>query len=418
MVAATGAVGRSEKPSNALEYHFNNALERLGLDASVRAVLSTSARTVEVSLPVRMDDGSWRIFEGCRVQHSNVRGPYLGGLRISPLVDQEFSASLAKFRSIQAAVMNVPFGGAGGIIGCDATHLSDRELESVARTYASRMHLLMGAYRDVHTTETGTDARVIEWLADECSQDTEFSSAAFTGKSVERGGLEAAQETLGQCIASLVAQVDETGPGSAREVVLRCAGALFSEIALGLSRSEFRVVGISDGCSAIRNGNGIEVEALAEHFRGGGSLSEFNRAQNVDASELAACECDVFISGLGEGALNDREARQIKTQVVVEIAPLETTLAADSVFKQRQITVIPDLVAASGPLVLSYLEWDQNVRQVYCEPERSKRELEASMLRAHGAVKQRAATDKCSLREAAYTLGVERLGRAERLRMT
>lgn len=418
MVAPIPAVGVKESPIDVVAHNFESAAGRLCLHAELKAVLSRPARAIHAQLPVRMDDGTLRVFEAYRVQHSDVRGPYLGGLRYVPALTVEEVSAMSVWTSLRCAVANVPFGGAHGGVACDPAAMSKRELEALTRKYTACMHLGMGPYRDVHGPDVGSDSETMRWMLDEYSQLHEYSPACVTGKTVEQGGVPLYEDALTLGVAVVLRELArEHGEATPLRIAVQGLGASAIRMVLFLARADCIVVALSNGISGVHCADGIDIDAVVDHVQRGGKLHEIPGTEKVSCADVVECSCDVVIAAARDCALHARNARRIRANIVIEATGLASTAAADAVFGERGITVVPDLIAAAGPLVVSHLEWSQNLKPVIWDEARVASELEQSVRRAYDSTKQKAAEDEITLREAACCMGLERLARAEKLRL-
>ncbi len=415
---ATAAARPKVGPLEIVQYNFHQAAQRLGLDTDMQTLLLTPYREVRVEVPVRMDDGSLRVFDGYRVQHSGVRGPCKGGLRFHPVVDADEVRALAMAMTWKTAVVNIPFGGAKGGVNCDPQHMSARELESLTRKYTARMHLLMGPYRDVPAPDVNTNAQVMAWIFDEYSSAHGYTPACVTGKPVEIGGSLGRDTATGLGLAIVVREVatDRELTMEGLRIAIQGFGNVGSNTALELSEMGCCVVAVSDVHGAVFKRDGLDIGALISHVKGTGTVLGAEGTQSISHQQLFECECDVLIPAALECALTDQNAGSVRASIVVEGANLPTTPAADAIFNSRGITVVPDILANSGGVICSYFEWAQNLQQVFWDEEQVNSELERTIVKAYRSVSDRAKHDGTSLREAAYCIALERVARAERLR--
>ena len=418
MATATPAV--RESAIETTRRNFQLAAQKLGLDPDMQTLLSTPFREVRVEVPVRMDDGRLRVFVGYRVQHNSSRGPAKGGIRYHPMVDVEEVRALAEAMTWKTAVVNVPFGGAKGGITVDPRKMSQGELERLTRRYVSRIHLLLGPYRDIPAPDVNTNAQVMTWIFDSYSASHGYTPACVTGKPVEMGGSLGREQATGRGVALMVREVarDQSLEMTKLRVAVQGFGNVGSNAALLIAQLGCKVVAVSDVFGAIHNPTGLDIERLLEHVRTTGKVVGFPGAEKISNEDLLECECDVLVPAALEGVLHSGNAARIKAKVVVEGANLPTTPSADAVLEQRGVTVIPDILANAGGVTCSYFEWAQNLQQVSWDESHVNAELEKYMTRAYRGVADRAKSDGSSLRLAAYCVAVERVARAEKLRGT
>ena len=415
----------SSPASNAREIterNFDRAAARLGLNAEQQVMLKTPFREVKVEVPVRMDDGSLKVFIGFRIQHSGVRGPAKGGLRYHPAVDADEVRALAEAMTWKTAVVNIPFGGAKGGIACDPTKMSRAEVERVTRKFVARIHLLLGPYRDVPAPDVNTNAQVMSWVFDEYSSRHGYSPACVTGKPLELGGSLGREQATGRGVLFVLAEhlKDLGKPLRGQRVVIQGFGNVGSNAALLLAEQGADIVAVSDvyGGVASKNQKGLPVKELVAHLKQTGSVGKFPDTETVSNEDLLTLDCDVLIPAALECVLHKDNAPKVKAKIVAEAANLPTTPDADDIFAKRGVTVLPDILTNAGGVTVSYFEWAQNLQQVFWEEERVNADLQKYMSRAYRAVADLAAQKKILLKDAAYQVAVERVARAEALRGT
>jgi glutamate dehydrogenase (NAD(P)+) len=418
MVAATSALGKRETPIDVMQRNLQAAAQQLGVEHELLALISRPIREMRVELPVRMDDGTQQIFSAFRVQHTDVRGPYLGGVRFHPSVTVEQMRALAFAMTWKCAVTGVPFGGAQGGVACDPTSLSAGEWERLTRAYISHMDSSMGPYSDVAAPELNCGETQIAWMLDQYSQLHGGIPAAFLGKPTQLCGLIAYDRAVGRGVSLLLQAVANTLAIEVEglRVAIQGFGKVGASVAMQLSQAGCRVVAVSDTRGAIYNSAGIDPCELLGHKHRTGSVLGYPSADHIRHDALLECDCDVLVPAALDCVLHARNAAQVQARLIVEAASIPTTISADAVFARKGSIVIPDILANSGGAIASHLEWSQNLQQVATDEDQVNRELDRSLLRAYTAVEQRVRENKSTLREAAYLIAVERVARAERLR--
>lgn len=415
---ATAAASVKVSPLEIVQYNFAKAARRLGLEADMQTLLVTPHREIQAEIPVRTDDGSLKVFTGFRVQHSDVRGPCKGGLRFHPTVDLDQMRALAMAMTCKTAVANVPFGGAMGGIRCDPRTISAKELESLTRKYTSRMHLVMGPYRDVPEPDVNTDPQVMAWILDEYSSAHGYTPACVTGKPVEIGGTLGRDGATGRGLSLLLREVagERAWEMDGLRVAIQGFGNVGSNAARILHDLGCQIVAVSDVHGAIFNVNGLDIDGLLAHVQGTGSVLGSPGAEDISQEALLECDCEVLVPAGVECSLTAQNASRVRARIILEGANLTTTPQADDLFRTRETVVIPDILANAGGVICSYFEWEQNLRQVFWDEEQVNAELETTIVKAYRTVVDRAAHDATTLREAAYCVGMERVARGERLR--
>jgi len=362
-VAPTGGTLVEQTAHN----NFSLAAQRLGLSADQQLLLRTPFREVKVAVPVQMDDGSLRVFNGYRVQHSGARGPAKGGIRYHPSVDAGEMQALAEIMTWKTALVDIPFGGAKGGIACDPTKLSAGELERLTRRYVSRIHRFIGPFRDIPAPDVNTNAQVMAWILDEYSSRHGYSPAVVTSKPIELGGIRGRAAATGNGVGMVLAEHMKTRGRSLSglRVAIQGFGNVGSNAAAFIEQQGGEIIAVADVYGGILCGGSrpLRVHDLNEHVRLTGSVVGFPGTVAIDNDELIALPCDVLIPAALENALTGGNAADVRASVIVEGANLPTTAAADRILRDRKIDVIPDLLANAGGVVASYFEWTQNLQQ-------------------------------------------------------
>ena len=400
--------------------NFNKAADHLGLDKELRVLLSTPFREMRVEVPIRMDDGSLRVFVGYRVQHSGVRGPAKGGIRYHPAVDIDEVRALAAAMTWKTAVVNIPFGGAKGGVQCDPSTMSMSELERLTRRYISRIHLVLGPYRDVPAPDVNTNAQTMAWIFDQYSSSNGYTPACVTGKPVEMGGSHGREQATGRGVALMVREAArEMGLElKGLKVAVQGFGNVGSNAASLIAELGCKIIGVSDVSGGILCSEGINIQELKQHIKDKGSLSSFSKGDPISNDELLESRCDVLVPAALECVIHAKNAAKINAKLIVEGANLPTTSAADEILETKGVVVVPDILANAGGVTCSYFEWAQNLQQVFWDEDHVNKELEKIMVRSYRAVADRAKNEKITMRTAAYALALERVARAEKLRGT
>jgi glutamate dehydrogenase (NAD(P)+) len=420
-MATTGVATVPREPVGEItRQNFKVAAGRLNLDGDVAVLLSLPFREVRVEVPVRMDDGSLKVFPGFRVQHSGVRGPAKGGIRYHPQVDLEEVRALAEAMTWKTAVVNIPFGGAKGGITCDPTKMSLREQEKLTRRFTSRIHRMLGPFRDVPAPDVNTNAQVMTWIFDEYSSAEGYTPACVTGKPVEMGGSLGREQATGRGVSLMVREAArDLGLDLAQlRVAVQGFGNVGSNAALLIEELGCKIVAVSDVRGGAYKGSGMPVRDLIAHLKATGSVVGFPGSETMSNSDVLECNCDVLVPAALECVLHSGNAGRVKAKLIVEGANLPTTPAADQILEKQGALVVPDILANAGGVTCSYFEWAQNLQQVFWDEDHVNRELEKVMVRAYRNVADRASKEQLSLRTSAYCVAVEKVARAEKLRGT
>ncbi|HVL95815.1 MAG TPA: Glu/Leu/Phe/Val dehydrogenase dimerization domain-containing protein [Solirubrobacteraceae bacterium] len=415
------ASGRAELSSYELVNHwFDVACDRLELRDDIRAVLRSSYREVQVQIPAKLADGRIHVFSGFRVQHNGARGPYKGGVRYHPEVDLDEVRALAMLMSWKTAIAGIPFGGAKGGINVPARDLSPDELEKITRSFIDKIEKVLGPTRDIPAPDVNTNAQVMAWMMDEYGKLHGYSPAIVTGKPISLGGSQGREAATGRgCVYAFQEAAKRLGlePEQTR-VVVQGFGNVGSWAARIMAQLGCSVVGVIDADGALRAERGIDVEALARHLRDGGRLPEFDGdgVEAVSSEEALALDCDVLIPAALGGAIHQGNADGLSCKLIIEGANAPTTPAADDILADKGVTIIPDVLANAGGVVVSYFEWVQNLQHFSWDEDEVNQKLARIMRRAYQQVAERAEADTVSMRVAAYELGIERVMDAARTR--
>ena len=407
-----------ESTRQIVDRNFDLAADRLGLGREERLLLKTPFREVTVQVPVRMDDGSLKVYVGYRVQHNGARGPAKGGIRFSRDVDGDEVRALAETMTWKTALVNVPFGGAKGGVNCDPAQMSRGELERVTRKFVSRVHRVLGPMRDIPAPDVNTNAQVMAWILDEYSSRNGFSPASVTGKPIELGGSAGWRQATGRGV--LLVLKEHLKDLAGLRVVIQGFGNVGANTALLLAAEGCEIVGVGDifGAVVSSDGRGLAIPDLAEYAQETGSVVGFPGTDRISNDELLATDCDVLIPAATQGVLHAGNARQVRAKVVAEAANLPTTPEADNVLADRGITVLPDILVNAGGVVVSYLEWAQNLQQGTWSEDSVNSELSRYLREAYRSVVDVSARENVSLRQGAYQLAIGRVLEAEMLRGT
>ena len=404
---------------------FFEAAELMGLEDGLRDVLSECRRVLTVTMPVKMDDGSIKVFTGYRAQHNVARGPAKGGIRYSPDVTIDEVKALAMWMTWKTAVVGIPFGGAKGGVICDPKQMSEKELENLTRRYATEISILIGRDRDIPAPDVNTNPQIMAWIMDTISMHKGYSdTGVVTGKPLEIGGsvgrldatsrgcLYIAQEALAQAGESIEGKVVSIqGFGNAGQF----AALLFSEAGA-------KIVAVSDSRGGIYNPNGLDVQKVLEVKKSEGTVMAYQDAEKMSYRDVLEVPCDILIPAAVEDQIDESNADRIKARWVVEAANGPTTPEADKILWEKGIVVLPDILANAGGVTVSYFEWVQDLYSFYWDEDRVHDELRRIMKMAYQNVTgtleklQSEHGKKVNMRQAAYVLAIDRVSRATKIR--
>ncbi len=391
---------------------FDQAAQRLNLDEGLREVLANPRRELSVSFPVKMDDGSLRVFRGFRVHHNEARGPGKGGLRYSTAVDLNEVRALAMWMTWKCAVARLPFGGAKGGVNVDPHSLSVGELERLTRRYGSEIGPFIGPERDIPAPDVGTNEKIMAWLMDTYSMSQGYSvPASFTGKPVSVGGSVGRAEATGRGIF-FVTQEAYRQAGRSLEgstVAVQGFGNVGSVTAWLFAKAGANVVAVSDANRAVYCRSGLNIEEIIAGTREASRLPASHPGDIITNDELLTLPVDILIPAAIEGQITGRNASAVQAKMIVEGANGPVNCSADFILKAKGITVIPDIVANSGGVIVSYFEWVQDLQSLFWREEHINRRLERMIVDAFREVESERAREGGTLREAAYRLAVSRV---------
>ena len=402
----------------AVTQYFAEAAELIDLDDDLYPVLSTSYREVAVQIPLRRDDGSLQVVHGYRVQHNGARGPYKGGIRYHPSVDLDEVRALAALMTWKTALLDLPFGGAKGGVQVDPTVLSRRELESLTRRFTGAIHHVIGPYRDIPAPDVNTNAQTMAWMMDAYSARAGYTPASVTGKPVDLGGAPGRDAATGRgAIDVLEAWCRHTGrPLEGLRIAIQGFGNVGSWAAKVAAARGAVIVAVSDVHGGVHAARGLDVESLLDTLEDTGSVVETPHAERLTNEELLTVECDVLLPAALGQVITAANAHQVRASVVLEGANYPTTPSGDHVLADRGIVVIPDVLANAGGVTGSYFEWTMNIQQFTWKLSRFNDELADKLGEAYARTQHTAEQLGCTLRQAAYSIGVQRVADTARLR--
>ncbi len=398
----------------ATNHYFDQAAKLLDLTENMRTLMITPDRELRVEIVIELDSGQIGNFIGYRVQHDNARGPFKGGLRYHPHVDQDEARSLASMMTWKTAVVDLPFGGGKGGVNCDPNKLSRGELERLTRRFVQQIHDFIGPDKDIPAPDVGTDGQVMAWIMNEYTKYHGFHPAVVTGKPVEFHGSEGREAATGFGVAlvarEMLATMNRRIAGT--RFAIQGYGNVGSHTARSLFEQGGRIVAVSDAYGAVFNPNGIDIPALDRHVAVNRKVPGFPDGEAGTNEQLLTCETDVLIPAALGGVFDAEAARGVRAQLIVEAANSPTWPEADEVFQSRGIPVVPDILANAGGVVVSYFEWVQNLQHFRWPLEQIQREEEKRLVAGFKSIHELAMKKGTSLRTAAFMLAISRVGRA------
>jgi len=399
--------------------NFDTAADKLGLDENMRNRIKHPVRALIVSIPVRMDDGRVRRFEGYRVQHSTMRGPAKGGVRYHPQVNLDEVKALATWMTWKCAISGIPYGGGKGGICCNPKEMSPAELERMTRRYIIEIMPIIGPEKDIPAPDVYTNAQTMAWMMDTFSMNMGYTVPGIvTGKPLEIGGslgresatargtvytVENGAKYIGLDLSKATCAVQ--GFGNAGSIAAR----LISELGT-------RVIAVSDSQGGIFNSKGLDISAVEQHKKETGSVIGFAGAKDISNEDLLTIDCDVLIPAALENAITEKNAADVKAKIIAEAANGPTTPEADEILEKKNVFIIPDILANAGGVTVSYFEWVQNVQHLFWKEEEINERLRTIMDNAFKAVVEYKEKYNVYMRIAANMLGIYRVAHAAKLR--
>jgi glutamate dehydrogenase (NAD(P)+) len=402
----------------ALEF-LDEAAELMGLDPGIHAILRQPKRSLIVSIPVRMDSGSIRVFNGYRVHHDLTRGPAKGGIRYHPQVSLDEVKALAMWMTWKCAVVNIPYGGAKGGVIVEPKELSEREIERMTRRYASEILPFIGPERDIPAPDVNTDERIMAWIMDTYSMNIGYSvPGVVTGKPVSIGGSLGRGGSTSRGVMYTVLSAMKTLGLGVEEVSVAVQG--FGKVGGGTARmlhdQGCRIVAVSDVAGGVMNERGLNPEAIQRHKMESGTVADFPGGDRISNEELLELDADVLVPAALEGVITESNADRIKARILAEAANGPTTPKADKILNERGVFIIPDILANAGGVTVSYFEWVQDLQAFFWSEDevniRLRRIMESSFLDVYA----KAQSETCTMRQAATIIAVSRVAEAQRVR--
>ncbi len=408
-------------PFEVVKKQIDIVAEVMGLNPSIVQFLKRIERSLIVSIPILMDDGRLKIFEGFRVHHSTVRGPGKGGLRYAPSVDIDEVKALATWMTWKCSLLNLPLGGAKGGICVDPRKLSKRELERLTRRFTAEIINVIGPDIDIPAPDMNTDAQIMAWIMDSYSmQKGRTIPGVVTGKPVEIGGSVGRKAATGMGLFFVLETMCEklNLDLKSQRIIIQGFGNVGGTIASILYNQGCKVLAVSDISGGIYTPDGLNINKLLEWTQKGNHLKDYEDNVNeiISNAVLLSTECDILIPAAMENQITQINANEIKCKIILEGANGPTTPEADQILFNKGIHVIPDILANAGGVCVSYFEYVQDIRAYFWDLDRINRELKRILLEAFNAVYDISNKKKLSLRTAAYTIAVSRVAKAIELR--
>lgn len=399
-------------PFESAKQQLQTAADVASLDANKIEQLMNPDRYIEVSIPVEMDDGSQKIFEGFRSQHNNTRGPYKGGIRYHQDVNLDEVRALSFWMTFKNAVIDVPFGGGKGGIIVNPKELSETELEKLSRGYMQKMVRNFGPQIDVPAPDVNTNGTIMGWMRNEYENLTgTIAPAVITGKAVLDGGSEGRTEATGYGGGYVLREALKAGlvTGDRKTIAIQGFGNVATYLAEYVKEHGFKVVALSDSKGGVYNEAGIDLAVAEEHKKSTKALKGLASTSEISNEELLELDVDVLVPAALENVLTKDNAEKIKANFILEMANGPTTPEADEIFAKNGVVVVPDILANSGGVCVSYYEWYQNMHNEKWAKEDVLAKLDTQISKAFADVVATSKQYNTSLRTAAYIVAAQRI---------
>ncbi len=397
---------------------IHQALGKLGYSDEMFELMKEPLRMMTVRIPVRMDDGSNKIFTGYRAQHNDAVGPTKGGVRFHPNVSETEVKALSIWMSLKAGIVDLPYGGGKGGIVCDPREMSFPEVERLSRGYVRAISQIVGPTKDIPAPDVFTNSQIMAWMMDEYSRMREFDSPGFiTGKPLVLGGSHGRESATAKgvtiCIREAAKKKGLNVEGA--RIVIQGFGNAGSFLAKFMFDAGAKVVGISDVYGGLYDPEGLDIDYLLDRRDSFGTVSKLFK-DTISNDELLELDCDILVPAAIENQITESNADRIKAGIIVEAANGPTTIEATKMLSDRGVLLVPDVLASAGGVTVSYFEWVQNNQGFYWEEEEVAKKLEKVIVTAFDNVYRVASVRNVDMRLAAYMVGVRKMAEASRFR--
>ncbi|MCA1064899.1 Glu/Leu/Phe/Val dehydrogenase [Rossellomorea sp. AcN35-11] len=400
------------------QHVINDALSKLGYTEEMYELLKEPIRMLTVRIPVRMDDGSIKVFTGYRAQHNDAVGPTKGGVRFHPEVDEEEVKALSMWMSLKCGIVDLPYGGGKGGIICDPRTMSFTELEKLSRGYVRAISQIVGPTKDIPAPDVYTNSQIMAWMMDEYSRLRENDSPGFiTGKPIVLGGSQGREKATAQGVTICIEEaakkrgIDIKGA----RVVIQGFGNAGSFLAKFMHDAGAKVIAISDAHGALHDPQGLDIDYLLDRRDSFGTVTTLFE-NTISNKELLELECDILVPAAISNQITEENVYDIKASIVVEAANGPTTFEATRILSERGILLVPDVLASAGGVTVSYFEWVQNNQGYYWTEEEVNEKLHAKLVEAFNNVYETSQNRRVNMRLAAYMVGARKMAEASRFR--
>jgi glutamate dehydrogenase/leucine dehydrogenase len=404
---------------NIVNRQIKNAARIINLDDNILTILQKPKNLISFNYPIRLQNGNIEIMSGYRIQHNNMLGPYKGGIRFHPSVSIDECSSLASWMTFKCALQDIPYGGGKGGLSIDPNNYSKEELECISRGYSRKLYNFIGSNKDIPAPDLGTNSQIMDWMCDEYNKIgvKRHDLGVFTGKSLSYGGSLGREEATGRGVALSVLEWSKYNNVDLKDktFIIQGLGNVGYHTSKILLSYGMKMISAGDHTNYIRDYDGLDCEEILEHVKYS-NLDSYDKGKTITKQDFFSTKCDVLIPAAMELQIKEKEAVNANCKLIVEAANGPVDNIADLVLKDKGITVIPDILANSGGVVVSYFEWLQNKTNEYLEHEEINDKLEKRMSKTINNVFDVSEKYNCTLREASYILSLKRLENAYKSR--
>ena len=401
------------------QQQLDDVARLVGLNESIHGYLREPKRVLEVSVPVRMDNGVFRMFKGYRVQHNMARGPSKGGIRYHPAVSLDEVKALAMWMTWKCSLVNIPFGGAKGGVICDPKNMSMQELENLTRRFTSEISIIIGPEKDIPAPDVYTTPQVMAWIMDTYSMQKGYSvPGVVTGKPVSIGGsLGRDKATARGCLFVVDEAMRARGiPVDGARVAIQGFGNAGMHAAELMQKAGYTIVAVSDSRGGVANPKGLDIGGVIAHKTETGSVVGFTGGERISNKDVLEYDCEVLVPAALEKVITAENAPRIRAKIVAEAANGPTLPEADGILSERGIMVLPDILANAGGVAVSYFEWVQDLQETFWEEDEINERLKRKMTRAFKETLEQSQRLNIDMRRGAYVVAVSRVAEATKLR--
>ena len=402
---------------NIVKQQINNSAKLCNLNKTVQQILSKPKNQVSLTFPVKLSNNEIKILSGYRVQHNNILGPYKGGLRFHPDVSLDEASALASWMTFKCSLQNIPYGGGKGGIAIDPYEYNINDLENISRAFSRKLFNYIGSDTDIPAPDVGTNSQIMDWMTDEYNKIgvTRHDLGVYTGKSVNYGGSKGREEATGRGVALSILEwfkyknIDIHN----KTFIIQGMGNVGYNCSKILDTYGMKMIGVGDHTGYYYNKDNFNMNEIYNHLNNNNNLNDLNDKVSceklLNKIDFFSIPCDVIIPSALELQIGEKEAKLINCNVIVEGANGPTDLIADKILNNKNIDVIPDILANSGGVLVSYFEWLQNKTNEYLDEEEINKKLEIKMISVFKNVLNTKEEYNCSFREASYIVSLQRL---------